>query len=149
MTWCYIGCFLRETTLTKHVTPHRRRAYESLVSRSPRASDCCPGGSDPRCAVRPLHVAVARIHAMRDPWSRTSRRIKPTSSREESARVEAKNFPIHTLRIARTAVARTKILHVYGFGSIRILLFRGEIPQHTDNSPGNLTRRILACKLLQ
>ena len=47
-----------------------------------------------------------------------------------------------------SVVGRTKILHVYGFGSIWIALLRGEIPQHTGNPPGNSTRRILVCKIL-
>ena len=46
------------------------------------------------------------------------------------------------------AVFRTKILHVYGFDPIRILFSRGEIPQHTGDYPGNLTRRILVCEML-
>ena len=45
----------------------------------------------------------------------------------------------------RAAVFRTKTLHVYGFDSIRILFQRGEISQHTGNSPGNPTRRISVC----
>ena len=46
------------------------------------------------------------------------------------------------------AVFRTKILHVYGLNFIRILFSRGEIPQHTGNSPGNSARRILVCEML-
>ena len=47
-----------------------------------------------------------------------------------------------------TGVCDTKVLHAYGFPSIRILCPRGEIPQQTGNSPRNSTRRILVCEML-
>ena len=56
-------------------------------------------------------------------------------------------LPMHGVP-ARTAVIRTAILHAYGFDSIRIVFPRGEIFQTTGNSPGNPTRRILVCEVL-
>lgn len=40
------------------------------------------------------------------------------------------------------AVFRTTILHIDGFGLIRILFLTVKSPKHTGNSPGNETRRI-------
>ena len=42
----------------------------------------------------------------------------------------------------------SNILHVCVLDAIRILLSRGEIPEHTGSSSGNSTKRISACKLL-
>ena len=50
-----------------------------------------------------------------------------------------------------TAVApvfRAKILHGYGFDPIRALSQRGEVPQHTGNSSGKSTPRILVCEMV-
>ena len=52
------------------------------------------------------------------------------------------------LRTLIRAALRNDILHVYRFDSIRILVQRGEIPQHTGSFPGSLARRTLDCELL-
>ena len=49
---------------------------------------------------------------------------------------------------ARRPFIRTESPHVYGSDSIRSLLSRGEISKLSCNSPGNQTRRILACEML-
>ena len=87
------------------------------------------------------------------PWSCSSFPFllspSPSSCRQAFSLKDILRVPAeHCVGPMHMAVSRTKILQVYGLGSIRILLSRGEIPQHAGNSSNNSIRRILVCQLL-
>ena len=105
----------------------------------------CQGESRQRDWPRgALQMGSLRNKAHRRDREQLSTANLPTARQERDCLARTH---LHDFRKVDTTVARTEILRVYGFESIRILFLRGEILQNTGNSLGNLARRILACEM--
>ena len=97
------------------------------------------------------HIIVKLYPALQGQSLAGSAARRAASSTDASQDNRPPNRLLHPLsRVSRfrpRPFLGTKILHVDGFDSVRILLSRGDPPQHTGDSPANSTQRISVWKM--